>query len=171
MTASVSPSVLRPIVADDHAWVLDLNERFVDVLSAMDGDRLHYLLARAAGAFIIEHEGQRAGFVLTFAPGVDYDSIYYRWFSDHLDDFRYLDRVVIDDAYQRLGLGSKAYAELENGTGPSCPMTLEVNVDPPNHASLAFHADRGYREIARLGNAGKQVALMQRSGETEGSGG
>ncbi|MFS3127439.1 GNAT family N-acetyltransferase [Nocardioides sp. Bht2] len=171
MTTSGLPSVLRPIVVDDHAWVLDLNERFVDVLSAMDLERLHYLLNRAAGAFIIEHEGERAGFVLTFAPGVEYDSVYYRWFSDNLSDFRYLDRVVIDGPFHRLGLGSRAYAELEADTGPHCPMTLEVNVDPPNQASLAFHAGRGYREITRLGNAGKQVALMQRTGETEGSGG
>ncbi|CAM3324738.1 GNAT family N-acetyltransferase [Nocardioides dubius] len=165
------PSVLRPIEPADHAWVLELNERFVDVLSAMDQARLDYLLERADGAFVIEHEGQRAGFVLTFAPGVDYDSTYYRWFSERFADFRYLDRVVLDDSFQRLGLASRAYAELEAGTGPQRPMTLEVNVDPPNHASLAFHAGRGYVEVARVGNAGKQVALMRLAGETVGSGG
>ena len=39
-------------------------------------------------------------------------------------------------------------------------MTLEVNVDPPNHGSLAFHASRGYAEVGRLGEPGHVVGLM-----------
>ena len=39
-------------------------------------------------------------------------------------------------------------------------MTLEVNVDPPNHGSLAFHQRRGYVEVGRLGEPGHVVGLM-----------
>lgn len=155
--------LLRPITSDDHAWVLDLNERNVEVLSPMDQPRLEALLRWADAAQVIQHRGERAGFVLTFAPGSDYDSAYYRWFAERFDDFRYLDRIVLDEPYRRLGLGAATYTELEEPLG-DVPLLLEVNVDPPNEASLAFHAGRGYVEVSRLGEPGKQVALMRGPG-------
>lgn len=151
--------LLRPITPDDHPWVLDLNERNVEVLSPLDQPRLEALLGWAEGAWVIQHEGQRAGFVLTFPPGTDYDSAYYRWFAAEFDDFCYLDRIVIDEPYRRLGLGALTYAALEEPLG-DIPLLLEVNVDPPNEASLAFHAGRGYVEVSRMGEPGKRVALM-----------
>jgi len=39
-------------------------------------------------------------------------------------------------------------------------MTLEVNVDPPNPPSLAFHSGRGYVEVGRGGPADHVVSLM-----------
>ena len=39
-------------------------------------------------------------------------------------------------------------------------MTLEVNVDPPNPPSLAFHAGRGYVEVGRGGPDDHVVSLM-----------
>ena len=39
-------------------------------------------------------------------------------------------------------------------------MTLEVNVDPPNPPSLAFHARRGYVEVDRHGPPEHVVSLM-----------
>lgn len=152
-------ALLRPITPDDHGWVLDLNQRNVEVLSPMDQSRLEALLGWAEAAMVIQHEGQRAGFVLTFPPGTDYDSPYYRRFAAEFDEFCYLDRIVIDEPYRRLGLGALTYTALEEPLG-DIPMVLEVNVDPPNVASLAFHAGRGYAEVSRMGKPGKQVALM-----------
>ncbi|KRF12349.1 hypothetical protein ASG90_15325 [Nocardioides sp. Soil797] len=151
---------LRPITADDHAFVLDLNQRNVELLSPLDQARLEELLAWADHGDIIEHEGERAGFVLTFAAGTAYDSENYRWFGEHFgDEFYYLDRVVIDDGFRRHGLGRAAYDELERAAAPYGRMVLEVNVEPPNQPSLEFHAGRGYVEVDRLGDD-KVVALM-----------
>ena len=44
--------------------------------------------------------------------------------------------------------------------GVAVRMTLEVNVDPPNLGSLAFHERRGYVEVGRLGEPGHVVGLM-----------
>ncbi len=156
-------ALLRPVQASDHAWLLDLNERHVEVLSPLDQARLEALLGWAHEAWVITDSGRRAGFVLTFRPGSAYDSENYRWFSAALDDFVYLDRIVLDDGFQRRGLGAQTYDELEARLA-GVPLVLEVNVDPPNAASLAFHAARGYREVSRLGPPGKQVALMRGPG-------
>ena len=152
--------LLRPVTPTDHAWLLELNERNVEVLSPMDQPRLQELLGWADGAWVVQHAGERAGFVLTFGPGTAYDSVYYRWFSERFDEFCYLDRIVLDEPYRRLGLGARTYAALEEPLG-DVPMLLEVNIDPPNEASLAFHAARGYVEVSRLGPAGREVALMR----------
>lgn len=153
-------NLLRALETADHAWLLQLNEQNVEVLSPLDQARLEALLGWGARVQVVQHGGERAGFVITFGPGSDYDSAYYRWFAAAYDDFVYLDRVVLDVDFRRLGLGSRTYDALEAELDGR-PMLLEVNVDPPNEPSLAFHGRRGYVEVSRLGEPGKQVAMMQ----------
>lgn len=161
---------LRPITAEDHAFVLLLNERNVELLAPMDQPRLEQLLAWADRADIIEHRGERAGFVLTFAPGTTYDSENYRWFGRHFgNDFYYLDRIVLDDGFRRHGLGRTTYDEIEQHAAAYARMVLEVNAVPPNQASLDFHRRRGYTEVTRLGEE-KVVSLMSLGLKPAGSG-
>jgi predicted GNAT superfamily acetyltransferase len=153
---------LRPVEDADHPFVLDLNHRNVELLAPMDEARLRQLLAWADRAAVIGYDGRDAGFVLTFAPGTPYDSENYRWFTAELGrDFYYLDRIVLDDDFRRVGLGRAVYDELEHHAATAYSrMALEVNVEPPNEASLAFHRRRGYREVGRLEQGGKKVAMM-----------
>lgn len=162
---------MRPIAAADEDAVLRLNSESEHLLSPLGRGRLHELLGWAHRADIIEVDGTAAGtaagtvagFVLCFAPGTAYDSENYRWFGDQYGaDFYYLDRIAIDPAYRRRGLAAVAYRELEEVARAYGRMVLEINVDPPNDASLAFHAARGYREVHRLGTLGKRVALMEK---------
>jgi hypothetical protein len=153
--------VLRPIEDDDVPAVLRLNERNVELLAPLDRRRLDQLTAWALRADVIDVDGAAAGFVITFGPGTAYDSPNYQWFSDHYrGDFHYLDRIVLDDRFRRLGLGTAVYDQLEREAAPVGRMALEVNVEPPNPASLAFHAGRGYVEVGRLGQPGKTVMLL-----------
>lgn len=69
----------------------------------------------------------------------------YRWFCECYDDFCYLVRVVVADTHRRRGVGSLIYDSAEAGAAER--MTLEVCVEPPNAASLAFHASRGFVEV------------------------
>jgi len=147
-------TVLRPITPADHEVVLAINHRHVQALSPLDADRLVLLLGMAAHADVIEADEGTAGFVLAFAPGTAYDSENYLWFSDTYEDFLYLDRIAIDPAYQRRGLASRVYDELEAAAVVRGRMVLEVNAD--NEPSLTFHRARGYVEIAPLG----KVILM-----------
>ena len=156
-------TLLRPIEARDHARVLDLNARNVALLAPMDESRLIQLLSWADHGDVIEYDERVVGFVFTFAPGTAYDSENYRWFAERYDDFYYLDRIVLDDDVRRLGLGRRVYADLEDVARDHGRMVLEVNLDPPNEPSLAFHRSRGYAEVAELGTDGKTVLLMEKS--------
>ena len=152
---------LRPITEADHAYVLDLNERHVDLLSPMDADRLGYLVGHAHRADVLEVGGQRAGFVFTFAPDAGYDGENFAWFGERFGaEFYYLDRVVVDDAFRRRGLGAAAYDELERAAAPYRRMVLEVNSEPPNVPSLAFHRTRGYVDVGTRGDPGHRVAMF-----------
>ena len=152
---------LRPITPADHPAVLDLNERHVELLAPMDEARLVQLRGLADRAAVIEHDREFAGFVLTFRAGTDYDSANYRWFSERYDDFYYLDRVVLHEGFRRLGLGSAVYDELEaHARGLAPVFALEVNLDPPNEPSLAFHRSRGYRRVGEQVAGGHVVELM-----------
>ncbi len=153
--------LLRPIEPADHAFVLDLNQRNVELLAPMDEIRLEQLLGWASQAAVIEHDGQAAGFVLVVGPGTAYDSANYRWHADRYgEDFVYLDRIVLADGARRHGLGSRVYDAIELGAADQTRVCLEVNLQPPNEPSLAFHARRGYAQVGRLGDPGKVVALL-----------
>jgi predicted GNAT superfamily acetyltransferase len=57
------------------------------------------------------------------------------------------------------------YAELELWSGRrqyTC-LTCEVNLDPPNPGSLAFHQHREFVEVGRMRHVdGRHVALLQK---------
>ena len=141
-------TVLRPLTAEDHAEVLALNERNVELLAPLDEARLVQLVGWAGTAAAIELDGAFAGFVLTFDSGSAYDGENFAWFSERYPDFAYLDRVVIHEDFRRRGLATLVYDELESTSGRPL-FALEVNIDPPNEPSLAFHRARGFAEVGR----------------------
>lgn len=160
--------VLRPMTDSDVPAVLQLNADHVELLSPLDAARLEQLRGWASRADVIVCDGRTAGFVLVFSPGTAYDSDNYRWFGTRFGDhFDYLDRIVIDDGFRRRGLASAVYDAVESAARTRGRLTLEVNVDPPNDPSLAFHHGRGYAEVEQLGEPGHRVSLMVRDLSTE----
>ena len=158
---------LRPILEADHAEVLALNEQNVELLAPLDEDRLVQMLSWADTAAVIDVDGSFAGFVLTFADGSAYDGENFGWFSDRFSDFCYLDRIVIHEDFRRRGLGSEVYDELESSCGRPL-FALEVNLDPPNVGSLAFHRARDFAEVGQRVSGGHLVSLFLKALPTTG---
>ena len=154
--------ILRTATPDDDSAILTWNEADVHFLAPMDAARLDYLRDRADRLDVIETGGSPAGFVITFVEGSDYDSPNYRWFSEREPAFQYVDRIVIDPAYRGRGLARRVYRELVERR-PDRPLVAEVNVEPPNRASLAFHASMGFEEVGRLGGHPYGVVLLRYS--------
>ncbi|RNL60841.1 GNAT family N-acetyltransferase [Nocardioides marmoriginsengisoli] len=147
----------------DHAAVLSWNEANVELLSPLDEARLAELLAWSDLGAVIGHQGVDVGFVLTFAAGSAYDSTNYRWFADRNPAFLYLDRVVVDPAVRRSGVATRVYDAIEARARSRGPvMCLEVNLDPPNEPSLAFHHRRGYLEVGQEEAQGHLVSLLEK---------
>ena len=156
---SASDGLLRPITPGDHVDVLALNEQNVELLAPLTPGRLVDLLGLADRGAVIELDGEFAGFVLTFRSGTAYDSENYRWFARTYAEFYYLDRIVLHERARRRGLATAVYDELEATAGTGL-FALEVNLDPPNEASLAFHRGRGFTQVHDHVAGGHRVALM-----------
>ncbi|MGH3502900.1 MAG: GNAT family N-acetyltransferase [Nocardioidaceae bacterium] len=154
---------IRPLTSDDADAVLALNAASVTMLSPLDHPGLTEHLASSTHAVACELETRVAGFALALGPGSTYDSINYRWHECRFDDFLYLDRIVVDEQLRRRGIATLLYDELETYARPHGRMVCEVNSEPPNVASLAFHRARGYREVGHLRQAdGHETVMMEK---------
>lgn len=151
---------LRPARDADVEAILALNAASVDSLSPLDEEGLRRLRPIALRADVVETDGHVAAFVVVLGPDAGYDSDNYRWFSGRFDDFCYLDRIVVGEQWRRRGIGRMVYDEMEQVAAAHRRLTCEVNAEPPNHASLAFHAARGYVEVGRLEHGGGKVTTM-----------
>ncbi len=159
------PSI-RSIEEADLARLLAINEANVPEVGPVDAGRLAFLIDESAIALAVELDRDLAGFCLVLGPGSSYDSVNYTWFMDRYDDALYLDRVAVDARFRGRGLGRALYDEVARRMSvdhPELPrLTLEVNVDPPNPGSLAFHAKQGFAEVGRQVSKGIVVSLMSR---------
>jgi predicted GNAT superfamily acetyltransferase len=158
------PFLIRDIEADDVEWLLALNNASTPHVNALSRSDLDALLDNAAYARLGMAGGDRAGALIAFWPGLDYDSVHYRWFSETFQSFLYVDRVVIAERAKGLGLGRAIYDDLESfAADHAAPMiALEVNRHPPNPRSMAFHERLGFTSVGELAHedSDKRVVLM-----------
>jgi uncharacterized protein len=144
---------LRAYRADDLPAVHAINDAEVPAVGQETPDALAHIAAQSVIAHVAEVDGEVAGFCFVLAPGADYGSKNYAWFSERYDDFIYLDRVAILPIHQRRGIGRALYAEVERLVSERRPgatvFALEVNLRPRNDTSLTFHAALGFAEVGR----------------------
>jgi uncharacterized protein len=155
---------IRELERRDHERVLELNQASVRELSPLDEQRLGYILALAHRSLVAtSDDGGVLAFALAIAPGTDYDSLNYTTLGEMFESFLYLDRIAVADSARRKGLGATLYDAIEAAAVPFGRMVCDVNIEPRNDASLAFHDARGYREIGELAHGDvKTVALMSK---------
>ena len=137
--------IVQPISPADEAAVLALNNAHAEELSWLEPERLHELIERAVFA---RRAGSIDAFILAFDQGADYDSPNFLWFRERYPRFVYVDRIAVAPHARGRGLARQIYEELfafALNAGHEL-VTCEVNADPPNPASDAFHASLGFRE-------------------------
>lgn len=138
---------LKTAGAEIRADVVRLNAAVEEKTSVLDAAGLDRLLAASVFApTILDETGQVLAFLLGFAPGADYSSPNYLWFCGRLARFAYVDRVVVAEAARGRGLARRLYDRFAAfATARDLgPLTCEVNSDPPNPGSDAFHAALGF---------------------------
>lgn len=156
--------LLRALSADDATQITDLNNAAVPAVPEMTEEDLDALreMADVALAVIDEEQPQRVlGFVLAMHPGSPYDSENYRWFEERGGNGLYVDRIVVDGAMRGRGLGQVLYASVFGAAEAEgrAEVTCEVNVEPPNPGSLAFHSRLGFAEVGRQATKGGSVVV------------
>lgn len=162
---TLSQTRIRPASAADFKHILRLNSQWEHFTSHLEDDRLAELHERAIYHRVCEADEEVAAFILAFGPGADYDSPNYRFFDEAGDDFVYIDRIVVDGAYQRAGLGDALYDDLLGFARRrgATRLVCEVDAQPPNAVSDRFHTRRGFVEVGSQWVAGgsKRVSLRE----------
>ncbi|MGI9083931.1 MAG: GNAT family N-acetyltransferase [Aeromicrobium sp.] len=155
-TTSADEMSVRDITFDDLDTVVDINQTALEGVGPLDREGLALLVKQADQALVLDDDGDIAGFVITLPTGATYDSSRYDWFEKRLDDYVYLDRIVVAETHRRLGVASRLYDEIENDK----PVALEVYDD--NDGSLAFHRGRGFEPVGELEHHGKTNLMFVR---------
>lgn len=133
---------VNSIPLEDFRWYLDVLEHFYKV---------------------VDEQGALAGTVVVMKPNLDYKSVNYRWFVDRYEDFLYIDRIMVSEAWRGQGVASFIYAQLEavadvNGYHSLC---CEVNLKPNNAESLALHEKIGFDSVGTQSTEeGKKVVSL-----------
>lgn len=145
MTGNTLPPI-ETIPAAVHPLVLALNNEHAQELSWLEPQRLVELLERA---FYARRIGAIDAFIIAFDQDADYDSPNFLWFRRHYPRFVYVDRVVVAAAARGRGHARRLYEDLIGYAKQAnhTIVTCEVNADPPNPASDAFHASLGFGEV------------------------
>jgi hypothetical protein len=109
----------------------------------------------------------RDAFLIALAEKAPAIAPNYRWFAERFERFVYVDRVVVAENARRKGLARLLYDDLFAAAAQAgyAHVCCEVNIDPPNPASDAFHAALGFLEIgsAWLPDRGKRVRYLMRT--------
>ncbi len=158
--------VIRPYRTDDLAAIHRINQANTPAVGSETIADLAVIADQSSIALVATSalDDGVVGFCLVLEPGVDYDAMNYRWFSERYDEFVYLDRVAISEGHRGTGLGRRLYTEVERlaaGVRPSADtFTLEVNLVPRNDDSLAFHTRLGFVEVGQQQTRKALVSLM-----------
>jgi predicted GNAT superfamily acetyltransferase len=143
--------------------LLRLNNAHAQELSWLTPERLAQLVA---AAFLARAIGRGDAFLLAFDQDADYDSPNFLWFRARDRRFVYVDRIVVAPQARGRGHARRLYADLfaQAARAGHDRVVCEVNMEPPNPASDAFHAALGFAEVgvARIHGGAKTVRYLAR---------
>ncbi len=143
--------------------LLALNNAHAVELSHLEPDRLADLIGRAFVA-LAQEDGQ--ALLISFDQAADYDSPNFQWFRGRFDRFGYVDRVVVSPAARGRGYARLFYEDLFQRARAAGHerIVCEINSEPPNPASDAFHEALGFVEVGAgvIYGGAKSVRYMSR---------
>lgn len=137
---------IRRIAPADEPAVLALNNAHAEELSWLEQEKLRAMIGKAFAAPCI---GAVEAYMLAFDQDADYDSPNFLWFRKRYPRFVYVDRIAVDPAARGRGHARRLYEDLfaaARAAGHDI-VVCEVNSDPPNPVSDAFHAALGFAEV------------------------
>jgi predicted GNAT superfamily acetyltransferase len=144
--------------------LLALNNEHARELSWLEPERLQHLVEQA---FLARRIGSLDAFLLAFDQAAQYDSPNFLWFRSRYPRFVYVDRIVVASAARGRGYARKLYDDLfahavEAGHER---VVCEVNSQPPNPASDAFHAALGFVEVgtAKVYDGNRTVRYLSKA--------
>jgi uncharacterized protein len=163
--SGVPAFTIREVAPEELDAVLEMNEKAVPHVNSLDiadmrdlRDQAAYFRVAAAG-----DSGMLVAFLIGLTPDARYGSPNFLWFCSNYPSFAYIDRVAVAGQSRRHGLASALYADFERHFAARFPLlACEVNLRPPNPASMQFHLRHGFQQVGSqvIDQGTKEVAMM-----------
>lgn len=156
---------VRDAGSEDEEFILALNAASTPSVSEMSAQDFSDIAGWAHRVLVAELDGKPCGFLILIRPGSAYPSDNYGWFEQKFDRHLYIDRIAVSEFAKGQGVGRAFYDEaariaVKNGDER---LTCEVNEEPPNPQSMAFHERVGFHHLlSRRSRSGKVVAMLER---------
>ncbi len=133
----------------DKAVVLSLNNIHAKETSTLDGASLAELLEMSFYARGIDRGG--TAFLIALNQNAPYRNPNFSWFKESRESFVYIDRIIVAASARGQGIARILYDDLfvvAQQVG-QVRVVCEVNIDPPNPISEAFHLAMGFKEVGQ----------------------
>ena len=148
----------------DYPELLSLNESCVPNVNSIGETEIAYFNQSAWQFIKVVEDNKLAGFVVALTPGLTYGSLNYQWFNRELDNFLYIDRIMVRPGFRKRGVATFLYNHLAHIARRDnlARLCCEVNLVPPNPDSLALHLGLGFIELAtqKTESGSKEVSLL-----------
>lgn len=152
---------LRAVTSADEAWIVATNDSVIPAVSPLSQALFAQFVEEAAIFQKALLEGVPVAFIVALGGGLEYPSRNYQWFEDRFDDVVYVDRIVVAEGARGLGLGRRLYEDLAARQLAEA-IACEVNIDPPNPRSMAFHRRLGFVEVGQQTTPdSKRVSMLR----------
>jgi uncharacterized protein len=149
----------------DIAIMLPLNNAHAKETSALDDSSFAALLDMAFYAQGIDRGA--TAFLIALDQNASYESPNFIWFKAARVSFVYIDRIIVLSSARGRGIARLLYDDLIAAATKAGHdrVVCEVNIDPPNLVSEAFHATMGFKPVgeATIHNGTKTVRYLEKT--------
>ena len=129
--------------------IYNLNQANTPEVGSLESmTHLKKLIELSAYNLLVLDDDEIVGFIICIREDSAYRSENYKFFTQRLKKFLYVDRVAIDERHRRVGLGRAIYEDIfAQASEDNLPIALEVNTQPMNQPSLNFHEKMGFDQV------------------------
>jgi predicted GNAT superfamily acetyltransferase len=141
--------VIHDLTLADVPVMLALNNAHAGETSWLDEAGIGALLEMAFYARGIDRGA--TALLLALDQNAPYRNPNLEWFKASRESFVYIDRIIVAGAARGLGIARLLYEDLFAAAlrAGHDRVVCEVNLDPPNPASDAFHKRMGFSEVGQ----------------------
>jgi uncharacterized protein len=149
----------------DVAIMLPLNNSHTEETSALDDASFSALIDTAFYTRGIDRGA--TAFLIALDHKASYGSPNFLWFKAARESFVYIDRIIVLSSARGRGIARLLYDDLFAAAREAGHdrVVCEVNIDPPNLPSEAFHRTMGFEGVgeATIRNGTKTVRYLERT--------
>jgi predicted GNAT superfamily acetyltransferase len=156
---------IHDLNSPDVTTMLSLNNSHAQETSALDDASFTALLDMAFYARGIDRGA--TAFLIALDHNATYENPTFIWFKAARESFVYVDRIIVLSSARGRGIARLLYDDLFAAARKAGHdrVVCEVNIDPPNLVSEAFHATMGFKGVgeATIRNGTKTVRYLEKT--------